>query len=87
MGIYEIPNIQHCRVEEIGNPVVGYRVTANDGWYIHANDGDEDTANIYKKAVFLRYDYPFEQIEIIAEADLPVDAEILGTIGTETVTE
>lgn len=88
MTIYEIPNIEHCTVEPIGNPPVIYRVIAHEGWYIHLNDGIEDTANIYKSAVALNATYPFEQVEIIPESELPEDAEILGgstELETETI--
>ena len=86
MTVYEIPNIEHCTVQEIGNPVMGYRINSNEGWYIHLNDGDVDTANIWKTAVGLRYDYPFEQVQIVAEADLPSDAHICAYVN-KPVTE
>lgn len=85
MNVYEIPNINNCTVEEIGNPAVMYRIRANDGWYIHLNDGDEETANFYKKTVALLATYPFEQVEIVAEADLPADAEIYGNNTSEVM--
>ena len=78
MTIYEIPNIEHCNVRTIGNPVVMYRVTANEGWYIHLNDGVEDTENIWKGVVGLPVNYDFSLVEIRAEADLPECAEICG---------
>ena len=76
MTVYEIPNIEHCTVRLVGDIV--YRINSNGGWYIHLNDGDEETANIYKTAVALRTDYDFSQVQIIAEADLPEGAEICG---------
>lgn len=76
MTVYEIPNIEHCTVREVGT--IAYRINSNEGWYIHLNDGDEETANIYKTAVVLILPYNFEQVEIIAEADLPEGAEICG---------
>lgn len=78
MTVYEIPNIEHCTVTPTGNPVVGYLIVANEGWYIHLNDGDEETANLYKGAVGLLATYPFEQVQIVAKADLPENAEICG---------
>ena len=87
MTVYEIPNIEHCTVEEIGNPAIMYRITSHDGYYIHLNDGDEETANLYKSAVALRAAYPFEQVQIVAEADLPENAEICGNVKPPTVTE
>ena len=76
MTVYEIANIEHCTIRPVGN--VAYRINSDDGWYIHLNDGIEDTANIYKTAVILSTGYDFSQVEVIAKADLPEDAEICG---------
>lgn len=78
MTVYEIPNIEHCTVEEIGDPVVMYRITSDDGWYIHINDGVEETANLYKTCVALRYNHDWSDVQIIAAEDLPEGAEIAG---------
>lgn len=86
MTVYEIPNIEHCTVEEIGSPAIGYRITAHTGWYIHLNDGNEDTANVYKGAVALLANRDFSQVEIVPESELPEDAEILGGEDTDTET-
>ena len=80
MTVYEIPNIEHCTVQEIGNPVAVYRINSHDGWYIHLNDGIEDTVNVWKCAVALSVRYDFSQVEIRAEADLPEGAEIYGDV-------
>ena len=80
MTIYEIPNIEHCDVRPIGNPVLMYRVTAHEGWYIHLNDGVEDTVNVWKGAVGLLPTTDFSIVEIRAEADLPEGAEICGGV-------
>ncbi len=88
MTVYEIPNIEHCTVTEIknGTVIVGYQIVSNTGWYIHINDGAEDTANIWKTAVVLLANRDFSQVIICAEADLPEGAEICGTVDdTETV--
>lgn len=77
MTVYEIPNIEHCDVTPVASGRM-FRITAHEGWYIHLNDGIEDTANIYKGAVALRAEYPFEQVEIIPASELPEGAEILG---------
>lgn len=78
MTIYEIPNIENCTVTPIGNPPVIYKVTANAGWYIHFNDGVEETANHYKTVVGLNANYDFSLVEIVPESELPEGAEILG---------
>lgn len=83
MTVYEIPNIEHCTVTAIGSM---FRIVAHEGWYIHINDGDETSANHYKGAAILQATYPFEQVEIIPESELPEGAEILGEGGnTETI--
>ena len=77
MTVYEIPNIENCTVESMAGGRM-FRITANEGWYIHLNDGDEETANYYKTVVALLATYPFEQVQIIPESELPEDAEISG---------
>ncbi len=84
MTVYEIPNIKHCTVMPVG--VLGYRIISNNGWYIHLNDGDAETANIWKGAVVLLSNYDFSQVEIRAEADLPEGAEICGIGDDKEVT-
>lgn len=85
MTVYEIPNIEHCTVTPMVNNTV-FRIVSNEGWYIHLNDGVEDTVNVWKTAVILRSDYDFSQVEIRAEADLPEGAEICGNVNnTETM--
>lgn len=76
MTVYEIPNIEHC---DVTMPTSRrYLITAHEGWYIHLNNGVEDTANVWKGAVGLMVDYDFSLVEIRAEADLPEGAEICG---------
>lgn len=77
MTVYEIPNIEHCTVEEIGEPVVAYRIRSNDGWYIHLPQHDE---LVYKTVVALRYDYDFSTVQIVTEADLPEGSEIWSNV-------
>lgn len=85
MTVYEIPNIEHCDVIPLmsGDTIIAYRIYSHEGWYIHLNDGVEDTENIWKSAVVLRSAYNFEQVEIRAEADLPEGAEICGNTDNE----
>lgn len=85
MPVYEIPNIEHCTVEEFGNPVWMYRIISNEGWFIHLNDGIADAINAWKTAVALPDDYDFSIVEIRAEADLPEDAEIYGNVNPQEV--
>ena len=75
MTVYEIPNIEHCTVREIGNPVVMYRIQANEGWYIHCPEHEE---NSYTTIVALLATYDFSTVQIIHESELPSDAEING---------
>lgn len=76
MTVFEVPNIEHCTIYAIGNPAVMYRVTAGDGWWLYLNDGDEANANLYQKVKVLRADRDWSQLEVVAEADLPPDAEL-----------
>lgn len=82
MTVYEIPNIEHCTVAPVGT--MGYRITANEGWYIHlgtSTPGEDENGNptkLYMTVALLRNDYDFSQVEICAEADLPENAEICG---------
>jgi hypothetical protein len=62
-----------------------YLIVAHEGWYIHLNDGDEETANLWKTAVGLMTNYDFSQVEIRAAADLPEGAEICGDASNEEV--
>ena len=75
MTIYEVENIEHCTVTSVSNGTL-YTIVAHEGWYMHLNDGDEETANIWKGAMILRADDDDSQLEIRAEADLPPDADI-----------
>lgn len=77
MTVNEIPNINHCTVELVGNGR-GYRITAHEGWYIHLNDGIEGSENVYKGAVILMATYDFTQVEIVPESELPEGSEIHG---------
>ena len=85
MTVYEIPNIEHCTVEEFGNPAKMYRIISNEGWYIHLNDGIADAINTWKTAVALPDDYDFSIVEIRDEADLPKDAEIYSIVNPQEV--
>ena len=87
MTVYEIPNIEHCTVDPVGDPVIGYTITSHNGWYIHINDGFEEGANIYKTCVALRYDHDWSDVQIVAEADLPPEAEICGDVKLPVETE
>ena len=84
MTVYDIPNIEHCTVTPKANGAM-YLIQSHDGWYIHLNDGVEDTENIWKTSVGLSANYNFAQVEISAEADLPEGAEICGDTSNEEV--
>ena len=79
MTIYDVPNIEHCTVtERLGGK--SYKVVANSGWFIHYNDGDEETENFWFTVILVRSDYDFSLIQIVAEADLPEGAEICAVV-------
>ena len=75
MTVYEIPNINHCTVIVIGDPVVGYEIRANTGWYIHTANHKE---KMYATIILVPSSYNFSTIQIVAEEDLPEGAEIHG---------
>ena len=77
MTVYEIPNINHCTVIEIGAPVSGYEIRANTGWYIHTAKHKE---NVYTTIIIVPTSYNFSTIQIVAEEDLPEGAEIHGNV-------
>lgn len=85
MDIYDIPNIEHCDVSPIGTS--GWRVFAHEGWYIHKPtdlpgvDADGNPTIIYRTVAIIRNTENLAGIEIIAEADLPENAEICGDTG------
>lgn len=85
MTVYEIPNINHCTVEEMASGRM-YRVTANEGWYIHLNNGIEETENVWKTVVILNATIDMSIVQIVPASELPEGAEIWA-VGNETVTE
>lgn len=73
MTIYDIKNINHCEVRPLGK--VGYRVIAEEGWYIHLNDGTDETEHLWETEIGLPIGADFSLVEIRPEADLPEGAE------------
>ena len=79
----DLLNIEHiAKVEEFGNPVYMYRVTTESGYFIHLKmwEDDEAVAKMYKTCTFVYTNYELSDIQIVAEADLPADAEICGGV-------
>ena len=80
MTIYEISNIEHATVSDVG--AMGYRIVMHDGWYVHLRDNESgvdengNSTKIYKNIALLRNDYDFSLVEICAKEDLPTNAEI-----------
>lgn len=73
MTPYEIPNIENCTVIEVGNPVLGYRITTNTGWVIHLPTYDD---NVYSTAVALSVSYDFSTVQILPISSLEGEYEI-----------
>ena len=82
MTVYEIPNINNCNVEEFGNPAIGYRITANNGWCIHTANHNE---NEYARVIAIPATYDMSTIEIVNISTLPDGSEIHG--GTDNNVE
>ena len=85
MTIYDIPNIEHCDIENMSQNIV--RLFAHEGWYIHKStdpvgeDGNGNTTIMYRTVVIIFTDREnLSGIEIVAEADLPSNAEICGDV-------
>ena len=74
MTVFDLPNVT---VRAIGDPAIAYRINTIEGYYIKLPSYDE---NVYKTAAILNADYDFSTVQIIAEADLPEGAEILGDV-------
>ena len=67
-------DLQHVTVTPKANGAM-YLIVADEGWYIHCPEHDP---LVYKGAVALLATYDFSTVQIVAEADLPEGAEILG---------
>ena len=75
MTVYEIPNIENCSVEEIGDPVIGYRIITNEGWVIKLPQYEE---NVYSTAIAVRAAFDFSTVQILPISSLEGDYEING---------
>ena len=73
MTVYEIPNIEHCTVRELGNPVLMYRINTNEGWVISLPTYEENT---YSTAVALLATFDFSTVQILPISSLEGDYEI-----------
>lgn len=81
MTVNEIPNIHNCTVDPLGNPVVGYTITANEGWCIHTANHEE---NEYARIIVIGVNYDMSTIQILEIATLPEGYEIHGDDSTNT---
>ena len=72
MTVYDIPNIT---VEEMGNPVLFYRIRAVSGYVLKLPTYEELE---YKTVAVLQPTYDFSLVRVIAESDLPEGAYING---------
>lgn len=80
MNVNDLPNVT---VENIGDPVIAYRIRTLDGYVIKLPTYEE---NVYKTVAILRTDYDFSTVQIIPISELPEGAEILGDVNDETET-
>ena len=81
MSVYDIQNVTVNPVTS-GGVVLGYTITANDGYYIHLPQHDELS---YTTIVILRAAYDFSTVEVVHESELPEGAEIHGDNNNEVV--
>lgn len=70
MTVYEIPNIEHCTVRQIGN---AFKITTNEGWVIHLPSYED---NVYSTAIILLATDDFSVVEILPISSLEGDYEI-----------
>jgi hypothetical protein len=70
MTVYDLPHI--ANIEEMSNGI--YRVTTEQGYYIGVCV--EEDYYIWKTVTFIYPSDDLAAIQILAEADLPEDAEI-----------
>lgn len=77
MTVYDLPNVT---VTPVGNPAIAYRISANEGYYIHLPIYEE---NEFKTYIVLRADTDWTTVQIVAEADLPEDYIINGDTDNE----
>lgn len=75
MTVYDVPNIENVIVTPVGNPAIMYRLTANAGWWLHLIDPDAEGAPLYKRSMALSANRDWSDLQVVAEADLPPDAE------------
>ena len=75
MTVYEVPNIEHVTVTPVGDPAVAYRLTAHTGWWLHLVDPDSEEAPLYKRSMALSASRDWSDLQVVADADLPPDAE------------
>ena len=82
-----IPHI--ANVEQLGNPALMFTVTTENGYFIHQTtwDDNEDLSNVWKTVTGIYPDEDINTIIILAEADLPENADICGGVipPTETI--
>jgi hypothetical protein len=75
MTVYDLP---HATVEEMSGSKPYYKITMDEGWYMHRSEYGENEygGKIYKTVGTFASDYDFSQLEIVSKADLPENAEI-----------
>ena len=71
MTINEIPNIT---IEEMGEPVRYYRISAAAGYVIKLPEYEE---NVYKTVAIFTPNYDFSAVKIMTISELPEDIEIM----------
>ena len=83
----QIPHI--ATVDQLGNPALMFTITTETGYFIHLTiwNDNEELANVYKTVTMIYPNDDINIIQIVAEADLPADADICGGVKPPTVTE
>ena len=74
MSVYDLQNVTIEPVSS-GGIVLGYTITANEGYYIHLPQHEELS---YTTIVMLRAAYDFSTVQVVHESEVPEGAEIHG---------
>lgn len=72
-SVYDLPHV--ALIEPIGSPAIAWRITMEDGYWIHLPTFAE---NQWQYATMVYPDTDYSAIDIRAEADLPEGAEKCG---------
>lgn len=85
----QLNQIPHITPYQNGNPAFSFDIEADEGYFIHLTtwENNAEIAKLYKTFTTVYPDDDINIIQIVAEADLPADADICGGVKPPSVTE